>query len=164
MRIVLLLAVTLAGLLCETAHGQLRVSQTERAKLEQAVANWDRSWNTKDPVLASQDYTDDADWTNAFGMKRKGRGEIRKLLTEVFATPFVMTGQSKTVEQSVRLVSRDVALVNTVVERTGQQTPSGAELGPRRTSHLRVFVRSGGQWKITSHLISDARDTASRAH
>jgi len=150
--------------LCGTAHAQLRISKTEQTKIEQAVANWDRSWNTKDSVLAAQDYTDDADWTNAFGMKRTGRAEIQKLLAEVFATPFVMTGQSKTVDQSVRLVSRDVALVNTVVERTGQQTPTGADLGPRRTSHLRVFVRSGEQWKIISHLISDARDTASRAH
>jgi hypothetical protein len=92
-------------------------------------------------------------------MKRKGRADIEKVLAEVFALPFVMAGQSKTVEQSVRFINPDVALVLTRVERVGQRVPSGAELGTRQTSHLRVLVKSKGQWKIISHLISDARDT-----
>ena len=164
MKLIFLLAMMIAVAVYSPVIAQKRISKDDQVKIEQAVANWDKAWNTKDATLASQDYADDAAWTNAFGMKRRGRTEIQKFLTEVFATPFVMTGQSKTVEQSVRLVSRDVALVHTLVERTGQQTRSGADLGTRRTSHLRVFVRSQGRWKITSHLISDARDTAARAH
>jgi len=92
-------------------------------------------------------------------MKRKGRAEIEKILAEVFALSFVMAGQSKTVEQSVKFIKPDVALVITRVERVGQQVASGAALGTRQTSHLRVLVKHKKQWKIISHLISDARNT-----
>ena len=75
-----------------------------------------------------------------------------------------MAGQSKTVEQSVRFIKPDVALVVTGVERAGQLTPSGEQLGTRQTRHLRVLVKSAVSWKIISHLISDARDLQRREH
>ena len=96
--------------------------------------------------------------------KRIGRAEIEKVLAEVFALPFVMAGESTTVEQSVKFIKPDVALVITRVERKGQQVASGTALGTRQTSHLRVLVGSGKEWKIVSHLISDARDTEQEKH
>jgi uncharacterized protein (TIGR02246 family) len=144
------------------ASGQGKMSKSDQALIEQAIENWNKAWQTKDSKLAAQDYSDDADWTNAFGMKRKGRAEIEKVLAKVFALAFVMSGQSKTLEQSVRFINPDVALVITRVERAGQRVPSEAELGTRQTSHLRVLVKSKGQWKIISLLISDARDTEQR--
>jgi uncharacterized protein (TIGR02246 family) len=81
--------------------------------VEQVIENWNRAWKAKDAKLAAQDYAHDADWTNAFGMKRKGRAEIEKFLAEVFTLPFVMAARSKVVEQSVRFIKPDVALVVT---------------------------------------------------
>jgi len=143
---------------------QDKTSKSDQFLVEQAIENWNKAWQSKDFKLAAQDYSDDADWTNAFGMKKKGRAEIEKVLAEVFALPFVMAGQSKTVEQTVNFIKPDVALVVTRVERAGQQVSSGAELGTRQTSHLRVFVKSKGKWKIISHLISDARNTEQPKH
>lgn len=133
-------------------------------QVEQLLQNWNRAWESKDPKLAAQDYADDADWTNAFGMKRKGRAEIEKFLTEVFSLPFVMAAQSKTADQSIRFIKPDVALITTTVEREGQQTPTGETMAKRHTSHLRVAVKSTNGWKIVSHLISDARDPQRREH
>ena len=152
------------ALLSGAALAQTITSKRDQAAVEQTVANWNKAWQTKDAKLAAQDYSNDADWTNAFGMKRKGRAEIEKILTEVFSLPFVMEGESKTAEQSVRFIKPEVALVATLVERAGQRTPSGAELGLRRTHHLRVLMRSEGRWEIVSHLISDARDAQRREH
>jgi uncharacterized protein (TIGR02246 family) len=104
----------------------------------------------KDAKLAARDYSDDADWTNAFWMKRTGRAEIERFLAEVFSRLFVMAGQSKTAEQSVRFVKPDVALVITRVERVGQRTPSGDELGTRHTSHLRVLLKTRGGWRSSA--------------
>jgi len=159
MKVITLLAVIISFAATGSMSGQDKRSKSDKAAIEQTTANWDKAWQTKDFKLAAQDYSDDADWTNAFGMKRKGRAEIEKVLAEVFALPFVMAGQSKTVEQTVKFIKSDVALVITRVERVGQQAPSGAELSTRQTSHLRVLVKSKGHWKIVSHLISDARDT-----
>lgn len=132
--------------------------------IEKVIENWNQGWLKKDAKLAAKDYSADADWTNAFGMKNKGRAEIENFLTEVFSLPFVMGAQSRTVDQSIRTIRPDVALVITRVERVGQRTPTGTELGTRQTSHLRVLLKVGSEWKIISHLISDARDPERREH
>lgn len=149
-------------LMSAVSVAQVATSKRDQALIEQVIEKWNRAWETKDAKLAAQDYSDDAEWTNAFGMKRTGRAEIEKILAEVFSLPFVMAGKSNTVAQSVRFIKPDVALVATHVERTGQRTASGEELGVRQTSHLRVLMKSQGGWKIVSHLISDARDTQRR--
>ena len=136
----------------------------DRVAIERAVENWNAAWKFKDPALAAQDYSDSADWTNAFGMSRVGRMEIERLLTEVFSLPFVMAGDSETVAQEIRFVAPDLALVTTRVQRKGQRNPSGQDIGQRRTSHLRVFAKTDGRWQIISHLISDARDTRAPVH
>jgi uncharacterized protein (TIGR02246 family) len=136
----------------------------DRAAILAAVEDWDVAWKTRDAALAARNYAPDAEWTNAFGMSRRGEVEIRKLLDEVFALPFVMSGESKTVDQVLRILKPDVVLVVTRVERVGQRSPSGGEVGTRRTTHHRVFQKRGGRWQIVSHLISDARDTQQPAH
>ena len=130
----------------------------DRAAIEKAIHHWNTAWDTKDSALAAQDYAADADWTNAFGMVRKGRAEIQATLAEVFALPFVMAGDSETVDQSIRFLGPDTALVLTRVQREGQKNPGQQSIGTRHTSHLRVFSRIDGRWQIVSHLISDARD------
>ncbi|KAF1715482.1 hypothetical protein CSC74_12970 [Pseudoxanthomonas yeongjuensis] len=162
MRIVLLFLLILLG----TANVRASEDQQapDQAEIERAIENWNAAWKIKDPKLAAQDYSDSADWTNAFGMSRVGRVEIEKLLTEVFALPFVMAGDSETVAQDIRFIKPDLALVITRVQRKGQRNPTGQEIGQRRTSHLRVFAQTDGNWQIISHLISDARETQQAAH
>ncbi len=102
-------------------------SNEDKAAIEQAVANWDRAWKIKDPALAARDYAEDADWTNAFGMVRKGQTDIEATLTEAFALPFVMAGDSQTVKQDVRFLDKNTALVLTRVQiapiKTLEPTP-----------------------------------------
>lgn len=157
-------AVLFAILLTGNVSAQTSVAKAEQQLVEKLIESWNEGWLRKDAKMAAQDYSDDADWTNAFGMKKKGRGEIEKFLSEVFSLPFVMAGQSRVTEQSIKMIKPDVALVVTRVERVGQLTPTGAPLGTRETSHLRVAVKTGGHWRIVSHLISDARDPERREH
>lgn len=136
----------------------------DRAAVLAAIGRWDTAWATKDHELGAQDYADDAHWVNAFGMERSGRAAISDTLKEVFALPFVMSGQSEPMVDSVRFLDDDAAVVESKVERRGQSASSGEALGVRRTSHLRVFQKRSGQWLIVSHLISDARDRERPAH
>lgn len=129
------------------------------------IDTWNHGWAVKDAKLAASGYSGDADWTNAFGMSAKGRGDIEKVLAHVFGLPFVMAAtQSQVKEQNIRFVNQQVALVRTVVERTGQKAPDGQPLGVRHTHHLRVFSKTEEGWTIVSHLISDARDRTSPRH
>jgi len=138
-------------------------SAEDKKAIERAYQNWYTAWKTKDYKLASQDYSDDAIWVNAFGMRRVGREEIEITLKRVFDMANVTAGKSKTVEKTVRFIDPDIALVTSRVERIGQQTRAGKEF-TRKTSHLRVFVKSAGKWQIVSHLISDARSKERPEH
>ena len=51
-------------------------SAEDKKAIERAYQNWYSAWETNDYKLASQDYSDDAIWVNAFGMRRVGREEI----------------------------------------------------------------------------------------
>jgi uncharacterized protein (TIGR02246 family) len=122
------------------------------------------AWERQDAGLAVQDYADDADWTNVFGVRCRSRAELEGTITEIFSSPQAMAGRDRLVGQEVRFLGPDVALVRTHVERRGQLMPSGEPMGTRQTTHLRVFERSDEGWKIVSHLISDARDQEGPHH
>jgi uncharacterized protein (TIGR02246 family) len=88
----------------DIALAQTTPQMSDNQLVEKVIENWNQGWQKKDAKLAAKDYADDADWTNAFGMKKKGRSEIETFLTEVFSLPFVMGAQSKTIEQMVRTI------------------------------------------------------------
>jgi uncharacterized protein (TIGR02246 family) len=136
----------------------------DRAAIEKAVENWMAAWERKDVHLAVQDYAEDADWTNVFGVWCRSRAELDTTLTQIFSSPFAMAGRDSVVGQEVRFLRPDVALVRTRVERRGQLMPSGEPMGTRHTTHLRVFERTEAGWKVVSHLISDARDQQQPQH
>jgi uncharacterized protein (TIGR02246 family) len=135
-----------------------------KSSMELAIENWRIAWNTGDAELAVRDYADDIDWTNAFGVRCRSRPELRATLERLFADPAVMAGRDEVNSVEIRLLKPNVGLATTLVERRGQLTSSGEPLGTRRTTHLRVFVRTDAGWKIVSHLITDARDLERAAH
>lgn len=136
----------------------------DKAAITAAIDRWDRAWQIKDAKLATSDYSEKTHWVNAFGQRAMSRLQVERTLSEVFSLPFVVAGNSRTIGHDVRFLEKNVAVVATQVERLGQRFPDGRDLGPRHTSHLRVFHRQSGRWIIASHLISDARDRGAPAH
>ena len=137
-------------------------SASDSAAIMAAMANWERAWQVLDPELGASDYTDDADWTNAFGMRRHGRDSIQAVLGEAFGLPFVVAGETSYEYHDLRFLTSSVALLRSRAIRVGQQLPSGEVEEPRRTNHLRVFVKTGDGWQILSHLIGDERTPGQR--
>ena len=140
-----------------TAGAQATPTAADSAEILGAITNWDRAWEVQDVALAAQDYSDDADWTNAFGMRRIGRDSIRSLLEEVFDLPFVMAGNTEYEYHDLRFVGSGVALLRSRAIRAGQQLPDGTVQEDRRINHLRVFERRDGHWSLISPLIGDER-------
>lgn len=133
-------------------------SSKDSMQILSIIENWNKAWQIKDHVLAASGYSTDAHFTNAFGDKRKGQKEVEALLKEVFSLPFVMAGNSETSEHRFQELSGTTIVVHTAVIRKGQQMPDGSVLPDRQTTHMRVFQKTAGEWKIKAHLISDARD------
>ena len=104
-------------------------------------------------------YSEDADWTNAFGTSKKGAAEIAEYLTRLFADEHFAAGKPVGPPQaSMRFVTDDVCVVKTYIEREGQETSGGEKLAVRRNHSLKVFRREGDGWKIVSDIYMDARE------
>lgn len=144
-------------LLPALASSQSPATAGDSAAIMAAVNNWEQGWAARDAELAARDYSRDADWTNAFGMRRIGRDSIRAMLTQVFKLPFVMSGRTEYEYHDLRFLGPEVALLRSRAIRAGQQLPNGQVEQPRRINHLRVFARPEGNWVIVSHLIADER-------
>lgn len=147
----------LCGVCAPSLVAQPLASSADSAAIMAALDNWERAWEVLDPELAARDYSADADWTNAFGMRRMGRAAIQELLTEVFGLPFVTAGETEYQYNDLTFVAPDIALLRSQAFREGQQLPDGTVEDTRRTNHLRVFAKRDGDWVIISHLIGDER-------
>ncbi|MFT5290760.1 MAG: hypothetical protein ACI8QS_001888 [Planctomycetota bacterium] len=84
------------------------------------------------------DYSEDADWTNAFGDRFQGREALRERLEFIFNLGFVMAGSSSNNEFS------DVTFL----------APDGGSSHPSSS----CAPASRGMWRIVSHLISQAQE------
>ena len=140
-----------------------KISETDSLEITRKIGDWYEGWENKDVELTCKWYSQDADFTNAFGFNMIGKLNIQEYLTEVFGFDFVMSG--KTVQTSIKFkpVSDKAILVITTSERKGQETSDNKDIGTRNTTHYRLFEKNG-EWVITAHLISDARSTESEKH
>ncbi|QIE58749.1 hypothetical protein G5B37_03985 [Rasiella rasia] len=139
------------------------ISESDSLQIVNKIADWNRAWKIKDAELACKWYSENADFTNAFGFNRIGQLEIQKYLTEVFGFDFVMAGNTEQTSLKLKKISEKAILAITTVERKGQKTADNKNLEPRRTTHYRLFEKNE-QWKITAHLISDARSIKIEKH
>ena len=146
-----------------SVSGQNQSSQ-DSIQILAIIEDWNKAWQTKDYVLAAKGYSQDANFTNAFGDKRNGQDKVEALLKEVFALPFVMAGHSETSEHRYQVLSTTTVIVHTAVIRKGQQMQDGSVLPDRQTTHMRIFQKTAGKWEIKAHLISDARDKQAPKH
>lgn len=128
------------------------------AAIEVIIQRWDAGWAAFDAALAAQDYADDADWTNAFGISRKGRAEIHSYLHSIYQKPQLTSRKSTSSISSIRFISHEVAIATSYRETVGQKTPSGAEYPTRKTRDSRVLLLVKGKWEVVSHLVADQKE------
>lgn len=139
------------------------VSKTDSIAITSKIEDWNKAWKIKDAQLAAKWYSNDADFTNAFGFSMVGKAAIEKYLTRVFKMDFVMAGDSEQTSVKLRFISENTVLAISTISRKGQQLSDGSELGDRATTHYRLYQKDG-DWKIVAHLISDARSIESNKH
>ena len=158
------IAVTLALATVAASHSGLTepagdAPGRDEAAIKQLIANWDQGWKVFDPELTTRGYASDADWTNAFGISRKGQSEIHKFLADLYKNAGIRSRQSTPSTTTIRFIRPDIATATSYRETVGQKSASGAAYPTRKTHDLRVFVRDKTTWSIVSHLIMDEKET-----
>lgn len=134
-------------------------SGADTAAVLNTIDSWNRGWAQGDVSLAMADYSEDVDWTNAFGDRAVGRDSLRAALDFIFGLDFVMAGESQRNEyEEVTFLSPTIALIRSKLVRVGQKTGSGEVMPDRHIHHLRVVELRDERWQIVSHLISQAHE------
>ena len=139
------------------------ISKKDSLLIVEKVDDWNTAWKTKDANLAVKWYSEDADFTNAFGFSMIGKTAINTYLSRVFKMDFVMSGNSEQTSLKLKHISNNTILVISTISRKGQKLNDESDLGPRRTTHHRLFQKLD-DWKIIAHLISDARSIETNKH
>lgn len=160
MKKILILLILIGGF--ETMNSQ-NISKKDSLEINAKINDWNKAWKIKDATLASKWYSQDADFTNAFGFNMIGKNAIESYLTRVFNMDFVMVGNSEQTFVKLKYISDNVILAISTIERKGQMLSDGKELGTRQTTHHRVLKKKES-WQIIAHLISDARSIETNKH
>ncbi|TAI49691.1 hypothetical protein [Flagellimonas allohymeniacidonis] len=160
MKNVLFLVIILGGIFMARSQ---KVAKIDSIQIVGKVDDWNKAWKIKDVDLATKWYSDDADFTNAFGFSMIGKTAINSYLSKVFKMDFVMSGDSEQTSLKLKYINETTVLVISTISRIGQKLSDNSELGPRKTTHYRLFQKSD-DWEITAHLISDARSIATNKH
>ena len=126
--------------------------------IKQNIEDYDQGWDAKDLETVLKGYSNDVDWTNAFGDRVQGKEELRELLEIIFSLDFVMSGKNNYKRPDINFLTNEIALVRSTNIRTGQQWPDGSAMNDRVINHLRVFEKRDGTWLCINHMISQAHD------
>jgi uncharacterized protein (TIGR02246 family) len=119
-------------------------SESEVNRLVQSLFD---AWNEHDAHAFARPFAADADFTNVFGMRAKGRQAIERFHAPIFATMFAESTLTQS-ERSIRFLRPDVAAIDVGWEMAGARDPQGAEW-PRRQGLMNLLAtRDGGEWSI----------------
>ncbi len=154
--IVLLIGLALG---CNSNKQEVEMNKgLESEKIIRTIDNWNKGWDKKDVELAISNYSEDTDWTNAFGDRMHSKSELRELLKEIFTMDFVMEGTDNYQNDDVQFLTDDFALLRSTNIRKGQKWSDGTLMNDRYINHLRVYKKINNEWKIISHMISQANE------
>ncbi|MEM8508751.1 MAG: hypothetical protein AAF717_13020 [Bacteroidota bacterium] len=126
--------------------------------IKENINNYDQGWEEKDLAKVLLGYSENIDWTNAFGDRVQGKKELQSLLTTIFGLDFVMSGKNNYQDPEITFLTNDIALARSVNIRRGQKWPDGSPMKDRVINHLRVFQKINGTWLCINHMISQAHD------
>lgn len=154
MKLTLAIAVLLS-VLAGIAFSQPRGSADDETAIRTIVNHWQQSWEKFDASTLAGDFTDDAEWLNAFGVRQKGGANIVAFVSQVVKRPQVQGRRTTWDEPQVRFLRPDVAIASRTYTTVGHKTLSGTELPERHTHSTWVLTKDNGQWRIANWVISD---------
>lgn len=122
-----------------------------------------KGFQTRDVSAWESIYTEDADWTNAFGISRTGPEEIMDYVDGLFEQEGDLGPRNFVQEPQfdIRMLSDEVCVVRTYTEIEDQKVSQDETIN-RRTFSQKVLTRQDdGRWLIASELFMDANQVGS---
>jgi uncharacterized protein (TIGR02246 family) len=121
--------------------------QQDVAAIERRLGDFVAAWNRHEPAQMASVWQDDGDLISPWGRIAKGRDQVQAQFREEQAGPMKTCNHQMSIT-SVRLVSGDVAVVDSECTLTGMRDQSGKELPPYKPHVTLVLSKKDGQWGV----------------
>lgn len=126
------------------------------------VNHWQQMWDSFDSSYLKDDYADDADWLNAFGVRFQGRAKILEFMAGMMKRPNMQGRKTTWEEPRIRFLRPDVAIAYRDYKTVGQNALDGRAMPERNTHGTWVLTKDAGKWHISSQVISDSNAPQNR--
>jgi len=114
----------------------------------QRIANaFAAAWNAHDARVFAAIFAEDADFTNVFGMRARGRAAIEKFHRPIFETMF-KDSHLEITDRQLRPIRPDVAALDMNWSMTGARDPAGNEWPKRQGLISMVIAREQSDWSV----------------
>lgn len=131
-------------------------NDADKQQIETIIKTIAQGWKEKNVDKTTKHYDDAVDWTNAFGDRMQTKDQLKALLTEIYSYDFVMKGKSENQYNDIDFLTPEIAVVRSKTVVKGQEWGDGTAMKDRHNHHLMVFQKKDNDWKVISHLISQA--------
>lgn len=144
-----------ACLSCATTGAFAQRSPADEAAVQRVLEETQAGWDQLDAAIFTRHFAQDADWENAFGVRRTGAANVRDFLIRIF--PRFQRSELSPAKYDVRFLGPDVAVGERRFELAGQTTPDGRPMLPRRVRTTMLLRREGDEWKVVVYRVADIR-------
>lgn len=128
------------------------IEETDVNSINTIIANYTKSWNERGCHGFADDFTEDADFINIFGMVFKGREEIEQRHVQILATIY-KGSKLEILDTQLREIQPGIILALIRWKLYGYHTPRSDLSLPGETREgifSQLFIESHGKWEITA--------------
>ena len=135
------------GLTLVASRGQ---ETSDRVAIQKVLDAHGIAWTKGDAMAAAAVMTEDADWVSGSGHVYEGRAAIEAAHREWLSGDAKGTRHTHPGTPKIRFIRPDVAIVDGDSYTGDIHDAQGKELPPVFSRYTAVFVRDGGNWKVTA--------------
>ncbi len=135
-------------------------TRSDESAIRKVIANFEEAYARRDGALWVKYFTEDADFTQAFGVYRQGRSSIAQFMGGFMARQPAI--HPREIGLQISFVRPEVAFVDYRGEVAGIRNRNGSEQPLRRGHMLLVMKKMQGDWKIVHYRFFDVHMGAIR--
>ena len=132
-------------------------SVDDEKAIREVLGQFELAFEKRDANIYAMNFSEDADWENAFGNREKGRENIKNRISGVYK----MFQQANQIikEIRIRFISSDVAVADVDREIAGQVNEGGdKKLPSRKVRTTHILRKENGKWKVLVFRVADLRN------
>ncbi len=142
----------LLALFIVTLQSMSASEQSDQWAIEEVIQDYQDAWNQREGKGFADNFTEDADFVNIFGMHFSGKDEIEERHVQILQT-FLKGSDFQIVNLQLREVQPGLVIALVFWRLVGYRTPRSDMNKPgeiREGIFTHVFINSDDKWKITA--------------